>query len=71
MNTALQILSITSPMTLEAIDFYMDSSIGDGFEFLAPQVGLEPTGMKVWKVWTPIYLILFLGTFHEFPIRNI
>jgi hypothetical protein len=68
MNTALQILSITSPMTLEAIDFYMDSSIGDGFEFLAPQVGLEPTGMKV---WTPIYLILFLGTFHRFPIRNV
>ena len=23
------------------------------------------------KAWTPIYLILFLGTFHESPIRNI
>ena len=32
---------------------------------------LKHLGVPKTKVWTPIYLILFLGTFHEFPIRNI
>jgi hypothetical protein len=60
--TALQIGWITSQMTLEAIDSYMDSSIGEGFEFMAPQVGLEPTTLRLTAECSTIELLRSKGT---------
>jgi hypothetical protein len=52
---------IASPMTLEAIDFYMDSSIGEGLEGLAPQVGLEPTTLRLTAECSTIELLRSIG----------
>jgi hypothetical protein len=60
--TALQIGWITSQNPLEAIDFYVDLSIGEGFEFMAPQVGLEPTTLRLTAECSTIELLRSKGT---------
>jgi hypothetical protein len=54
---ALQIGWIINQMTLEAIDFYTDSTNGEDFIFMAPQVGLEPTTLRLTAECSTIELL--------------